>query len=95
VSYERFIEGMRWNRKYFLTLFLTISFQLLLAQDIHKKISVEAINLTKVDVQYDPAYYKISYPNGDIPANKGVCTDVVIRAFRRVGIDLQQNVTKT
>lgn len=39
---------------------------------------------------YDPAYYKIDYPNGDIPEYKGVCTDVIVRAFRAVGIDLQR-----
>jgi uncharacterized protein YijF (DUF1287 family) len=35
--------------------------------------------------QYDPSYVKIAYPNGDVPANKGVCTDVIIRAYRKVG----------
>jgi len=39
---------------------------------------------------YDNAYYKISYPYGDLPRNKGVCTDVIIRAYRYAGIDLQQ-----
>jgi uncharacterized protein YijF (DUF1287 family) len=37
--------------------------------------------LTKQKVQYDPSYFRIPYPNGDIPANKGVCTDVIIRAY--------------
>ena len=39
---------------------------------------------------YDPSYYKIGYPEGDVPRTKGVCTDVVIRAYRRAGIDLQR-----
>jgi uncharacterized protein YijF (DUF1287 family) len=39
---------------------------------------------------YDPAYYKITYPGGDLPKSKGVCTDVVIRAYRHKGIDLQR-----
>ena len=43
-------------------------------------------------VIYDPSYVRIDYPNGDVPANTGVCTDVVIRAFRAVGIDLQRLV---
>lgn len=43
-------------------------------------------------VEYDPAYFGIDYPNGDVPENKGVCSDVVIRSFRGVGIDLQQLV---
>ena len=41
---------------------------------------------------YDPAYVVLDYPNGDVPAEKGVCTDVVIRAFRNAGIDLQKEV---
>jgi uncharacterized protein YijF (DUF1287 family) len=39
--------------------------------------------------QYDPAYVKLKYPGGDVPMDRGVCTDVLIRAFRGVGIDLQ------
>jgi uncharacterized protein YijF (DUF1287 family) len=45
---------------------------------------------TTQDVTYDGRYYKIDYPNGDVPANIGVCTDVIIRAYRSIGIDLQQ-----
>ena len=45
-----------------------------------------------VTVRYDPAYTRIPYPDGDVPASRGVCTDVVIRAFRTQGIDLQQRV---
>jgi uncharacterized protein YijF (DUF1287 family) len=45
-----------------------------------------------VTVAYDPAYTRIPYPNGDVPRERGVCTDVVIRAFRAVGIDLQARV---
>jgi len=51
-----------------------------------------AFTLTKQHVQYDPTYFKLSYPNGDVPSNKGVCTDVVIRAYRKMGIDLQKEV---
>ena len=44
-------------------------------------------------VRYDPAYRKLAYPNGDVPTDSGVCTDVVIRALRSgPGIDLQQRV---
>ncbi|HEX2831411.1 MAG TPA: DUF1287 domain-containing protein [Thermoanaerobaculia bacterium] len=38
---------------------------------------------------YDSSYRRIAYPNGDVPLHTGVCTDVVIRAFRHAGIDLQ------
>lgn len=48
--------------------------------------------LTKDEVEYDPSYFAIPYPNGDVPAGKGVCTDVVIRAYRKLGVDLQQKV---
>lgn len=43
-------------------------------------------------VAYDPAYTKLDYPMGDVPIDKGVCTDVVIRALRRQGVDLQRLV---
>lgn len=43
-----------------------------------------------ITVTYDPAYTGLDYPNGDVPRSKGVCTDVVIRAYRdALGIDLQ------
>ncbi|KNB62318.1 DUF1287 domain-containing protein [Chryseobacterium sp. Hurlbut01] len=57
-----------------------------------QKLSDAALSLTKDKVTYDPAYYSIKYPNGDVAANKGVCTDVVIRAYRKLGIDLQKEV---
>ncbi|AKU94405.1 hypothetical protein AKJ09_01069 [Labilithrix luteola] len=43
-------------------------------------------------VTYDPAYVSISYPNGDVAPERGVCTDVVIRSLRSVGIDLQSRI---
>lgn len=60
--------------------------------NFNKRLSDAALELTKQKVSYDPSYYKIDYPNGDIPANKGVCTDVIIRAYRKLGIDLQKEV---
>ncbi|MGV8091367.1 MAG: DUF1287 domain-containing protein [Mangrovibacterium sp.] len=48
--------------------------------------------LTRQIVRYDPRYFQIGYPNGDVPSDKGVCTDVVIRAYRKLGIDLQKEV---
>jgi len=41
------------------------------------------------DVTYDGSYRSIPYPNGDVPANIGVCTDVIIRAYRAIDVDLQ------
>jgi len=44
------------------------------------------------NVRYDGRYLRIPYPNGDVPDNLGVCSDVVIRTYRKVGIDLQKLV---
>jgi len=55
-----------------------------------KKDFVEAaINRTNYDIIYDNNYFSIDYPNGDIPKDKGVCTDVIIRSYRAIGTDLQ------
>ena len=41
---------------------------------------------------YDSRYVALSYPGGDVPMDRGVCTDVIVRAYRQFGIDLQQRV---
>ncbi len=56
------------------------------------KIIENAIWQTSVTTIYDPAYVSINYPNGDLPIERGVCCDVLIRAFRSVGIDLQKEI---
>ena len=58
----------------------------------YDRLADSAIILTKQRVKYDPSYFQINYPNGDIPAGKGVCTDVIIRTYRKLGIDLQKEV---
>jgi uncharacterized protein YijF (DUF1287 family) len=45
-----------------------------------------------VTTNYDAAYTKLKYPGGDVPLQTGVCSDVVVRALRAVGIDLQKEV---
>lgn len=45
-----------------------------------------------VTVVYDPSYVPLKYPNGDVPLDRGVCADVIIRAMRAVGVDLQREV---
>lgn len=57
-----------------------------------RKLIDAAIGQTEITRYYDPAYVKIPYPGGDVPLERGVCTDVVIRAFRKVGVDLQKAV---
>ena len=51
-----------------------------------------AIEQTGVTTSYDPSYVRIPYPDGDVASNTGVCSDVVIRAFRKAGVDLQVKV---
>ena len=51
-----------------------------------------AIERTHHVVRYDPAYVRIAYPDSDVPADTGVCTDEIIRIYRAVGIDLQKEV---
>lgn len=80
-------------KKYFSILIVMLSVVLLKAQNpFAQKLSDAALSLIKNKVTYDPAYFVITYPNGDVPADKGVCTDVVIRAYRKLGTDLQKEV---
>jgi len=58
----------------------------------YDRLADSAVTLTKQKVKYDLSYFALEYPNGDVPADKGVCTDVVIRAYRKLGIDLQKEV---
>ncbi|MGG5209153.1 DUF1287 domain-containing protein [Chryseobacterium sp. MIQD13] len=56
------------------------------------RLSDSALSLIDNTIKYDPTYFVLKYPNGDVPADKGVCTDVIIRAYRKLGIDLQKEV---
>jgi uncharacterized protein len=60
-----------------------------LAQVPAAKLIAGAKRQVGVTRSYDPAYRRIGYPNGDVPLATGVCTDVVIRAYRHAGVDLQ------
>ena len=48
-----------------------------------------AIDRTSHQIEYDGRYVSLEYPGGDVPTDIGVCTDVVIRSYREIGIDLQ------
>ena len=61
-------------------------------QEFLSKLSAAALDRTQHTVRYDPAYVRLPYPGGDVPADTGVCTDEVIRSYRAVGIDLQKEV---
>ncbi len=77
-----------------LFILLLFSLNLCFSQTIIKQTDLAncALELTEQQVTYDPSYFSIDYPNGDVPNDKGVCTDVVIRAYRKVGVDLQKEV---
>ena len=62
------------------------------AKTFAEKLSNAAISIIDPEVVYTPSYVGIKYPNGDVPPKTGVCTDVVIRAYRKLNIDLQKEV---
>ena len=61
-------------------------------QQFLRKLALAAEERARHSVRYDPAYVRIPYPGGDVPADTGVCTDEVIRSYRALGIDLQKEV---
>jgi uncharacterized protein YijF (DUF1287 family) len=65
---------------------------LLLASVAALQIAAAAESQVGVTTVYDPSYVSLRYPGGDIPIERGVCADVVIRAFRAAGVDLQREV---
>lgn len=62
------------------------------ADDFSARLTDAAMERLSHPVVYDGAYRSIDYPNGDVPDLIGVCTDLVVRAYRAVGIDLQRAV---
>ncbi len=74
----------------FLLILLLIGF--LRGEDIVKKFIQAARDQVGKTLIYDPSYRKIPFPNGDFDIKRGVCTDVVVRALRKVGIDLQSRI---
>jgi len=58
------------------------------------KVVAAARSQIGVTTTYDPAYSRMAYPMGDVPKERGVCSDVVIRAYRKAGLDFQQLVHK-
>lgn len=72
--------------------FILLVFASLLSSVAYAASELEAAALARTfdRVTYDGSYIQISYPNGDIPSHIGVCSDVVIRSYRKIGIDLQE-----
>tara|TARA_B100001093_G_scaffold115711_1_gene108085 strand:- start:5044 stop:5877 length:834 start_codon:yes stop_codon:yes gene_type:complete len=62
------------------------------SDEFSKKLAAAALKRTAEDVEYDPGYYDLAYPGGDLPDNKGVSTDLIVRSYRALGVDLQQLV---
>jgi uncharacterized protein YijF (DUF1287 family) len=56
------------------------------------RLAAAALSHSRESVAFDSAYYKIDFPGGDVPPNKGNAEDVIIRCFRRLGVDLQKEV---
>jgi uncharacterized protein YijF (DUF1287 family) len=57
-----------------------------------KRVVDAGLEQTNYTLYYDQGYTKINYPGGDVPLERGACTDIIIRAFRKVGVDLQKEV---
>lgn len=71
-------------------LFLQISFAKV--DSFSQQLVKAAQERTKSNVRYDGSYLAIAYPMGDVPLSQGVCTDLIVRAYRTLGVDLQQLV---
>ena len=59
------------------------------ADDFSIRLAAAALERTQHQVIYDGAYVRLDYPGGDVAPDRGVCTDVIIRAYRALGVDLQ------
>lgn len=57
-----------------------------------RRVVEDAIEQSTYTVYYDPAYVKLDYPGGDVARERGACSDVIIRAFRKSGVDLQKEI---
>lgn len=79
-------------RFWILSIFISFSASIRGQNSFYTQLADSDFLLTKQKIQYDPGYFSIAYPNGDLPANKGVCTDVIIRAYHKLGINLQTEI---
>jgi uncharacterized protein YijF (DUF1287 family) len=71
---------------------LLLCTQVAFSQNFEIDVVEAALERTNHNVRYDGRYLSIPYPNGDVPENIGVCTDVIVRTYRAIGTDLQQLV---
>jgi uncharacterized protein YijF (DUF1287 family) len=75
----------------FLLLFFFLS-STIHASEFSEDIVRSLVERTTHKIIYDGSYVSLTYPNGDVPEGTGVCTDVIIRAYRTIGTDLQKLV---
>jgi uncharacterized protein len=93
IDVTKHISSHHMIKKLIYSLLYVLTFSTSLGQtSFYDRLADSTLTLTKQTVRYDPAYFQLNYPNGDVPSDKGVCTDVVIRAYRKLGIDLQKEV---
>ena len=93
-------DGQRLGERQIMKSLVTLLAVLVLISDAHAeedatlgvRIVVAARLQVGVTKEYDPAYVAIKYPSGDVPLHTGVCSDVVVRALRKIDIDLQKEV---
>ena len=87
---------MRFRRLLFVTALvfpaLTAAYRQGEPEDFSINLVQAALERTHHQVTYNGSYFSMTYPNGDVPADVGVCTDVVIRSYRQLGVDLQTDV---
>ncbi len=72
---------------FFLAFFIQIN-----EHDIRLAIARAAEEQVGVTLRYVAAYERLAYPGGDVPMERGVCCDVIVRAFRKIGVDLQKEI---
>jgi uncharacterized protein len=70
----------------------TVADSVTIRSDSVRQLVRSALEQTEYTVEYDPAYVALEYPGGDVPRTTGVCADVIVRALRGVGIDLQKEI---
>jgi len=90
LSHPKYAYLYNWNRNY-----QPITFPDDLSQEeigFLEKLVQAARERTEHQVVYDPEYLNIAYPGGDVPDTQGVCSDVIVRSYRELGIDLQKEV---
>lgn len=80
------------NRNLWMLLCCCLFVNSALAEEFGLQLAAAAQEHIQQKVRYDGRYIRISYPGGDVPADIGVCTDVIIRVYRKLGIDLQELV---